>query len=307
MVRRFVTLLLLLLALPAHALTIAMVLWRGETAAEASFRAQLRHLGYRTDITVFNADQDRTALATMLRQQLLPKLAAYDYIYTFGTTATAMTKSLVANRKPLIFNAVSDPFGAGLLSENRAQNRMVAGVSNMVPMAIQLANASKYLSTGKRLLLPFNPREQNTLLVADMLLNEAKRYHWQVTTWRIAPDPKRLESELQRLQGDANNAIAFLAADSYLLSIAPRLLAALNEAGIPTICSAELFVQHGCTVGTISSYEALGKMAAGIIHRHQQGTPLQDIPLQTDPHPRLVLGQLDPAAKPASSPATAKP
>jgi len=293
---RFLSLvtLLLLLSLPAHALSIAMVLWRGETAAEAGFRAELTH---------------RTALATMLRQQMLPKLAEYDYIYTFGTTATTMTKSLVANRKPLIFNVVSDPVGAGILSEEKAQNSMVAGVSNMVPMALQLANASKHLATGKRLLLPFNPREQNTLLVADMLLNEAKRYQWQVATWRIAPDPRRLDNELKRLQGDAKNDIVFLAADSYLLSIAPRLLNALNEASIPTICSAELFVEHGCSVGTISSYEALGKMAAGIIHRHQQGTPLQDIPLRTDPHPKLVLGQLSSTAKPEveESPEQPKP
>ncbi|MFB2865133.1 ABC transporter substrate-binding protein [Aeromonas sp. MdU4] len=297
MMAQLLVALLLLLALPAHALSIAMVLWRGETAAETGFRAELTRLGYQTTITTYNADQDRTALATMLRQQMLPKLAEYDYIYTFGTTATAMTKSLVADRKPLIFNVVSDPVGAGFLSEDKTENHMVAGVSNMVPMALQLANASKYLPTGKRLLLPFNPREQNTLLVADMLLNEAKRYQWQVATWRIAPDPKRLDNELKRLQKDARNDIVFLAADSYLLSIAPRLLSALNEAGIPTICSAELFVQHGCTVATISSYEALGKMAADIIHLNQQGTPLQDIALRTDAHPKLVLGQLSTAAK----------
>lgn len=282
--------LLLLFAVPTHAITIAMVLWRGETAAEAGFRAELLRLGHQATFTVYNANQDRNALATMLRQQMLPRLAEYDYIYTFGTTATAMTKSLVANRKPLIFNVVSDPLGADLMSEDKTQNSMVAGVSNMVPMTLQLANASKHLSTDKRLLLPFNPREQNTLLIADMLINEAKRYPWQVETWRIAPDPKRLENELKRLQHDAQNHIVFLAADSYLLSIAPRLLEALNRANVPTICSAELFVAHDCTVSTISSYEALGRMAAGIIHRHQQGTPLQDIPLQTDPNPKLVLG-----------------
>ncbi|MFM5501229.1 ABC transporter substrate-binding protein [Aeromonas veronii] len=304
---RLLFVLLLLLALPAHALNIAMVLWRGETAAEAGFRAELTRLGYQTTITVYNANQDRTALATMLRQQMLPKLAEYDYIYTFGTTATTMAKSLVANRKPMIFNVVSDPVGAGFLSEDKAQNSMVAGVSNMVPMALQLANASKYLPSDKRLLLPFNPREQNTLLVADMLINAAKGYQWQVATWRIAPDPKRLENELKRLQQDAKNDIVFLAADSYLLSIAPRLLNALNAAAIPTICSAELFVEHGCSVGTISSYEALGKMAAVIIHRHQQGTQLQDIPLQTDPHPKLVLGQLGSTTKQEKNPEKPKP
>lgn len=290
---RLLFVMLLLLALPAHALSIAMVLWRGETAAEESFRAELTRLGYQATITTYNADQDRNTLATLLRQQMLPKLDEYDYIYTFGTTATTMAKSLIANRKPLIFNVVSDPVGAGFLSEDKSQNNMVAGVSNMVPMTLQLANASKYLSTDKRLLLPFNPREQNTLLIADILLNEAKHYQWRVATWRIAPDPRRLDNELKRLQQDAKNDIVFLAADSYLLSIAPRLLNALNAASIPTICSAELFVEHGCTVGTISSYESLGKMAAGIIHRHQQGAQLQDIPLQTDANPRLIMNSFE--------------
>ncbi|MGL5128743.1 MAG: ABC transporter substrate-binding protein [Aeromonas popoffii] len=281
----------LLLALPAQALTIAMVLWRGETDAERSFRAELIRLGYHPTFVTFNANQDRAAFATQLRQQLLPSLARYDYIYSFGTTATTMVKSLLGERKPLIFNIVSDPVGAGILSEDQAENRMVAGTSNLVPMALQLANARKHLPTDKGLLLPFNPREQNTLLTGELLLREAKRYQWDLATWRIAPDKRRLANELKRLQQDARQRIVFLAADSYLLSIAPELLAALNEGGIPTICSAELFVEHGCTVGTISSYETLGRMTANIIHRNLQGTPLQDIPLQTDPAPRLVLGK----------------
>ena len=281
----------LLLALPAQALTIAMVLWRGETEAERAFRAELNRLGHLPTFVTFNANQGRTVLATLLRQQLLPALDNYDYIYSFGTTATIMVKSLIGNRKPLIFSIVADPFGAGFLSKEKAENRMVAGTSNMVPMELQLANARRYLPASKGLLLPFNPREQNTLLTADLLLREARRYQWELTTWRIAPDKRRLASELKRLQHAAKESIVFLAADSYLLSIAPELLAALNEAGIPTICSAELYVEHGCTVGTISSYRALGQMAANIIHRNLQGTPLQDIPLQTDLAPQLVLGK----------------
>lgn len=281
----------LLFTLPVQALTIAMVLWRGETDAERGFRAELIRLGYNPSFITFNANQDRSALATLLRQQLLPSLAQYDYIYSFGTTATTMVKSLIGERKPLIFNIVSDPVGAGILSEERSDNPMVAGSSNLVPMALQLANARQHLPNSKGLLLPFNPREQNTLLTAELLLREAKRYQWDLTTWRIAPDKRRLTNELRRLQQDAKQSIVFLAADSYLLSIAPELLAALNEAGIPTICSAEQFVQHDCTVSTISSYDTLGRMTASIIHRHLQGTPLQEIPLQTDPAPRLVLGK----------------
>lgn len=285
-----VVVLLLLLTLPAQALTIAMVLWRGETQAEEGFRDELARLGYRARFVTFNANLDRNQLATLLRQQLLPNIEQYDYVYTFGTTATLMAKSLMGGRKPLIFNVVSDPFGAGILSDEPGANRQVAGVSNLVPMGLQLENGRRHLPAGRRLLLPFNPREQNTLLLAEMVIHEAQRFNWPVETWRIVPVAKRLDSELARLVHDAGDAIIYLGADSYLLSVAPRLLASLNRAGIPTLCGAELFMSYGCSVGTISSYESLGRMAARIIDQHSRGTPLEAIPLQLDPAPRLILG-----------------
>ena len=113
----------LLCALPVQALTIAMVLWRGETDAERGFLDELNRLGHHPTFVTFNANQDRTVLATLLRQQLLPSLADYDYIYCFGTTATAMVKSLVGNRKPLIFSIVSDPSGPDSCPTTRRKTR----------------------------------------------------------------------------------------------------------------------------------------------------------------------------------------
>ncbi|KUE78936.1 hypothetical protein ATO46_19265 [Aeromonas schubertii] len=60
-----VVVLLLLLTLPAQALTIAMVLWRGETQAEEGFRDELARLGYRARFVTFNANLDRNQLATL--------------------------------------------------------------------------------------------------------------------------------------------------------------------------------------------------------------------------------------------------
>ena len=53
----------------------------------------------------------------------------------------------------------------------------------------------------------------------------------------------------------------------------------------------QVLAKHASTVfvGQIAVMGSQG--AANIIHRNLQGTPLQDIPLQTDPAPRLVLGK----------------
>ena len=276
----------------AYALKIAMVLWRGETPAEQGFREEMKKLGLNPEITVFNADQDRATLATLLRTELEPNLAKYDYVYSFGTTASQMTKQFLKGRKPLIFNVVADPYGAGLLSTNKQDNKMLAGVSNMIslplPLPLQIANARKYLPKGSKMLFPVNPREQNTQLIGEQLTPVAAQHHWILETWRINPDKALLNSELLRLQKDAKGSVVFIPADSYLISIAAELMQALNEANIETICSVGAFIPYHCSVGTVGDYQVQGKLAAKIIAMHQKGTALQDIPLQYDLSPRLM-------------------
>ncbi|MEH6825715.1 MAG: hypothetical protein V7629_17610 [Motiliproteus sp.] len=83
-------LLTLVLMLPAsfvalaEPLQIAMILWRGNTAAEAGFKQTLSEQGYQAKYHDFDAQQSRDRLAGLLREQLLPALSNYDYIYCFG-------------------------------------------------------------------------------------------------------------------------------------------------------------------------------------------------------------------------------
>ncbi|MGL6295404.1 MAG: ABC transporter substrate-binding protein, partial [Plesiomonas sp.] len=245
--------------------------------------------GFNPEITVFDAKQDRTHLATLLRTQLAPELASYDYVYSFGTTASLMSKTFLAGRKPLIFNVVSDPVGAGVVSVSKAENKMVAGVSNLTFLPVQIKNARKYIPQGNKMLLPINPRERNTQLIGEQLKPVAAQYQWELTMWRMNPEKAVLRSELIRLQEAAKNSVVFIPADSYLISVSKELMQALNEAKIPTICSIEAFIPYQCTVGTVGRYRTQGVLAARIIAMHQKGTALQDIPVQYDMNPQLIV------------------
>lgn len=94
-----------LLLASSNNLEIAMLLWRGETEAEAGFQAGLRKLGYTVRYTILNANQDKGELGYLLRE-LRPKLQEFDYIYTFGTTVSKMTRAVVDDQVPQIFNLV---------------------------------------------------------------------------------------------------------------------------------------------------------------------------------------------------------
>jgi ABC-type uncharacterized transport system substrate-binding protein len=67
--------------------------------------------------------------------------------------------------------------------------------------------------------------------------------------------------------------------------------AQLRLAKIKTIGAVKPFIDHGALLGVVAAYYDLGQMAAGIVDRHQKGRPLQQIPVGTVTHPRLVINK----------------
>src|SRR3970040_936837 len=79
----------------AKDLKLAMLLWRGQTEGEKGFQDGLKRLGYTVRLTVWDAKQERNELGRLLREELKPKLKQFDYIYTFGTTVSQATRTIV--------------------------------------------------------------------------------------------------------------------------------------------------------------------------------------------------------------------
>ena len=282
----WMALFLLLITLPTQALNIALVLWRGETAAEQGLLDELQRLGHTPVATKFHAIQDRGSLATMLRKNLFHNLVNFDYIYSFGTSTTLLVKTLNNGRKPLIFNVVPFPTDSGVLSGNPQLNKNITGVSNGASFALQLENAHKRLGKLKDILMPFNPRESDAEITARQLQIAANKYNVKIIPWRINPDETLLANELVRLKQAAQGRDVYLPDDSYLQSLAPDVLAALNAARIRTICGGPEYVEFDCTVATYIDYYKLGVLAARQIDKNLKGTPLEKIPYQTDNNPK---------------------
>ena len=119
-------------------LKIAMILWRGETEGEKGFKDGLQALGYSVDYTTMTAGQDRKELGRLLREELEPKITNFNYIYTFGTTASQMTRDFVKDKVPQVFNIVADPVGAGIVQSMESPGGNISGASNGIPMLLQI-------------------------------------------------------------------------------------------------------------------------------------------------------------------------
>src|ERR1051326_5485077 len=275
----------------AKDLKVTMVLWRGQTEAEKGFQQGLKELGYSVQYTVVNAGQDRTELGRLLREEVIPNINNTDYLYVYGTTVASAAKSIVPDKVPQIFNIVADPVGAGLVQSAESSGGNIAGVTNEIPLPLQIQTALKIFPF-KRLGFLFNPREKNSMLVRDKIAEVAKQSRFEVVDLRSPPAQEMLQENLQKLR-DKSIAVdaIYLPPDSFLVSSAQLIGSELRAAKIKSIASIGTFIEKGALMGVVPDYEELGKAAAMIVHRNQQGTKLKDMSVQAVKRPLLMINK----------------
>ncbi len=271
-------------------LKIAMILWRGETPAESGFKDRLQELGYSVDYTIMNAGQDIKKLGGLL-SKLKPKFDEFDYIYTFGTTVSRRTRVIVNDRIPQIFNIVTDPVGAGIVQSMESSGGNISGMSNAIPISIQIKSALEVIKFNK-IGIFFNPREKNSMITRKELYNIAKDFDFEVIDLRSPPVQKMLQENLQKLIDKSILVDAvYLPPDSFLVSNAELIGSQLRAAKVKSIGAIKGFIENGALMGVVFDYYQLGRTVAGIVDRHQKGEKLQNIPIEKVEEPYLIINK----------------
>jgi ABC-type uncharacterized transport system substrate-binding protein len=293
-----ISLALLIVLTPRHVLSaerkplqIAMILWRGETKAEQGFKDGLQALGYTVHYTPMDAKQDSNELGRLLQQDLRPQLSQFDYVYTFGTTVSKATKTVVGDKIPHIFNIVAAPVEAGIVQSLDASGGNISGVMLGIPLSLQLVTALQVVPC-KRLGLLFNPRETNSLVIREQLQELGKKLHIEVIDLPSPPDQNLLQDHLQKLVEKSVVVDAvYLPQDSFVISHAERIGSTLKAAKIKSIGGQREYIDHGALMGIIPDYYERGKAAATIVDLHQKGEKLQEIPVVPVTEPVLVINK----------------
>jgi ABC-type uncharacterized transport system substrate-binding protein len=261
-------------------LRIALLLWRGETKAEKGFKDGLKDLGYPVEYTTLSAGQDREELRRILNNEIAPKLNDLDYIYTFGTTVSKMTKISIHDRVPQLFNIVTGPVESGIVRSMQKTGGNISGVTHRIPVSVQIAAAFGIIQF-KRLGLLFNPREKNSMIQREKLHHIAKEFYFEVVDLRSPPALDTLKKNLQKLIDKSIVVdVVYLPSDSFLISKAKLIGAQLRVAKVKSIGCLKAFIDNGALMGVVPDYYEMGRVAATIVDRHQKGETLQDIPVQ---------------------------
>lgn len=272
-------------------LSVAVILWRGETVAEKGFQDRLAELGYSIKYSKFDAAQKKDKLLTILKDQIEPGIKSFNYIYTFGTTTSLAAKSFLKGRKPQIFNIVAGPVEAGLVNSWQSSGGNLCGVSNSVPVDIQIKAALKLFSF-KKLVVFHNPKEKNSSIFLNRIKKASKTYNFNVYDLPATPNSDELESNLEKLSaGSIDVDAVYLPPDSYLASKAELIGDHLKEAKIKTIGSIGDYIKAGALMGTVPDYYQLGASAAEIIDMNLKGKKLSEIPIRSSSKPKIIINK----------------
>lgn len=270
---------------------ILLVKWRGATAAEDAFKARLAALGVRVEYTEVDARQDRTALATTLRESR-PDLVAgrWHLIYAFGTSASQLCLAVARQRVPMVFNVVYDPVQTGLVDNPARPGLGATGVSNQVSAAEQFDQLARLLPI-RRLVVLFNAQEYNATLNEGQVRAWAAGAGVEVVSIPVAPTTNALNQALVEIATGKIRADAVYAGpDSYIISRAADVRAAL-AGKVPLLGGSESLADAGWLAAVSPDYAAMGEAAAEHAAAILDGVPVANLPVKRTPA-RLYVSRM---------------
>ena len=234
-----------------------------EKAIEAELTAKGAELGVTFDYAdyTFNGQADQSILT-----QIAADLVAddVDLIIPIATpTAVVMQSATEENQIPVVFSAVSDPVGSGLVEDLDAPGANITGTSD-------------YLDTASimKLIQAVNPDVKKIGLLYDIgqdssttAIQEAKDYldkEGIEYVERTGTTTDEVQLAADALVADGVDAV-FTPTDNTIMTAELSIYEKFIDAGIPQYTGADSFALNGAFVGYGVDYANLGQKTADMI------------------------------------------
>lgn len=181
---------------------------------------------------------------------------------------------------PVIFSAVTDPAGAGLVDKN------ITGVSDMTPIDQQLELLKALLPEAKTVGMIYNSSEQNSVVQVELTQEKAKALGLTVEAVAIT-NANEIPLALDALLGKVD--VLYTHIDNTLASAYGVIIQKANDKKIPVLGAVEDYVKQGAiaTQG-IDNYKVgfqTGLMAARVL----KGEDVNSIPFETLKETDLII------------------
>ena len=231
-------------------------------AANKGFQEELTRLMTEAGKTVKYVDQNAQGNASTQVSIINGFVASgVDLMLTIGTDATKTAQG-IEKYIPILFTAVTDPAGAGIVSSNGADRKAnnVSGTSDMNPVALQM-QLCKDLGMTKVALL-YTSSEDNSRIQIEMAKAECTRIGLDFVEKSVT-DSNAIKNVMTTIALDETIDGIYIPTDNNLAANVANIHAE-NKSGnkLPIVCGEE-GMNKICGVATYSiDYYELGKQTA---------------------------------------------
>jgi len=243
-------------------------------ATVQGFQDALEEAGY-SNVTydLQNAEGDMATTASIAQ-----KFAGDDLDLVLGVaTPTAQALAKQITDVPVLFTAVTDPVGAGLVDDPAAPAANVTGVSDMQPVKPILELATTFRPDAKNVGMVYNAGESNSVFLVEQAEKDAATMGLTIVK-APASTSAEVQAAAKSLIGRVD-AIAVIG-DNTAVSALESIVKVCDENDIPLVAGDPDSVKRGAVACYGFDYYDLGKQTGAMAAQIMAGTPVTDVPVQ---------------------------
>lgn len=226
-----------------------------------SMREALSERGYKEGenlrINVKNANGEVNLVPNIVQEV---KSSDADVVVAITTpVAQAFSKGV---DKPLVFSAVTDPVGAGIVSSMDAATEGVSGVSDAWPYAQQLELARKLAPGAQRMGVLYNPGEAASQHGIEQIRALAPGFGFELVEMVATKTTEVLEAAKQSID---KVDIVYLSSDNTVIQALPAALKVCIDNQKPLIVGDSGTVEKGGLAAVSVGYAGVGRETGRIV------------------------------------------
>lgn len=243
-----------------------------------------KYTGGKVDIVYKNAQGDAAALNTICQEMAD---SGVDLIATIATPATQAMVNLETDI-PVFFIAVSNPVGAGVITDMEKPDKNATGTSNAIPVEDIFALSDKLTPDCKTYGMLYNTSEINSVSTVE---NAKKYLDDQGLSYKeaVVTNSSEVQQAAQSLAGEVD--AIFVPNDSVIQSAMPMVTEVTRDAKIPVYGSSAVMVDSGAFATIAISDTEIGAQTADMALEYLNGTAMEDIAAVVVPASNMVINQ----------------
>jgi len=244
---------------------------------ENTFVSELGRLGYQdgTQVVVERKNaQGEIATAQSTAKYFVD--SKKDLIITL-TTPCAQSAANLTKTIPVVFVAVTDPIGAGIVQSLDHPGGNVTGVSDFFPVERQIDLILRLVPTTKRIGMPYDPAQKGSVLTLERVEKYVTPKGLSIVKVPVA-NSNEVYNAAKSLVGRVD--VIYTASDITIATAYEAVIKVCTENKVPFFVSAEDGVERGAIATLGLNYEQSAKDAAAMAKQILDGKNPADIPVK---------------------------